>query len=60
MWGGFRIHSAHYSAEEIALLNGSDKTCPEYPNPGKIENPAIGRDPYIKIMPNRKTIGLIG
>jgi hypothetical protein len=36
-------------------LDGSDKVFPDHPNPGKIENPALGRDPFIKIMPNRKT-----
>jgi hypothetical protein len=37
------------------LLDGSDKTFPEHPSPGKIENPALGRDPNIRLMPNRKT-----
>jgi hypothetical protein len=37
------------------LLDGTDKVFPDNPNPEPIENPALGKDPNTKIMPNRKT-----
>jgi hypothetical protein len=36
-------------------LDGTSKVFPDHPDPQAIENPALGRDPYTKIMPNRKT-----
>jgi hypothetical protein len=37
------------------LLDGTDKVFPDNPTPQPIENPALGKDPNTKIMPNRKT-----
>jgi hypothetical protein len=37
------------------LLDGTDKVFPDNPTPEPIENPALGKDPNTKIMPNRKT-----
>jgi hypothetical protein len=37
------------------LLDGSDKRFPDHPDPESIESPSLGRNPYTKIMPNRKT-----
>lgn len=33
----------------------ADGLFPDNPHPIAVEHPALGRDPYIKIMPNRKT-----
>jgi hypothetical protein len=37
------------------LLDGTDKVFPDNATPEPIENPALGKDPNTKIMPNRKT-----
>jgi hypothetical protein len=37
------------------LLDGTDNVFRDNPNPQPIENPALGKDPNTKIMPNRKT-----
>lgn len=37
------------------LSEGTDKLFPDHPEPLPIESPALGRNPYTVIMPNKKT-----